>query len=135
MERIELKFVISHRKHFHERLTPEFPDHQLQNKGNQSPSEGRLAWRHYLLLCSHQPSHQLHDAKRKRLGSGSIFISSFSFHRTFSRCTPEELAQYILHLLGKMRFKCLISKLSRQSNYCEQHHLFLFQSDRVRCEV
>ena len=61
-----------------------------------------------------------------------VLMMLFSSHilqvRPWRRSTA-----YSLHLLGKMCFKCLLSKLSRQTNYPAHHLLFLFLSERVGC--
>lgn len=73
IESIELNLANWNGKHFHERLTPEFPDDKLQNKEYQTPSKGHLIWRHCLRLCSISLPKNLDDASRKCLGSVSIF--------------------------------------------------------------
>lgn len=49
----------------HERLTPAFPDHQLQNREYQTPLDGASCLAPLPLSGLHQPPRNLDDASRK----------------------------------------------------------------------
>lgn len=90
-ELIDLKLGNWNQEHLHECLTPEFPDHRLQNKEYRTPSKG-----HFIgvtpSVCAPSASPAPWWCQQKVFGECQYFfvlvISLFITH--FSRCGHEE---------------------------------------------
>lgn len=110
----------------HELLTPEFPDHRLQNKEYQTPSKGRFTGVPPS-VCAPSASPAPRWCQQEAFGECRYFLSpgDFAFHHTFLQVWPLRKRHRIFCVCWERCYKCLLSKPSRQTNYPE---LFIFLS-------